>query len=323
MRLRSASASRRPIWRATSATGKLPAAAPDQWSTSLSPCSPSTRIDVCWADAQMCREQRAEPRRVQDGAGPDHSFDGTPRRPAIAVTISVITSTGLVATRKIGSGAVANTAGTISAKSSALRDSKSSRFSPGLWLVPAASTTRRAPSRSANSPARTRTGSAKRSVQNVARLRDRQIRVAIDEQDPRTDTAHHHGISRGGADLSGSDDADFHAVPPYRSRSRYPRPLPDGQPALSADAPAPHRLRQLSAAASSSRRGRTLSGGKKKTDPECGFGAPGTKTERGRYCPALPSERRTAIPLPSRRTPRGDRRSRRRPALALSCFRYS
>ena len=54
----------------------------------------------------------------------------------------------------------------------------------------------------------------RRSVQNVARLCDRQIRVAIDKQDLRTDTAHHHGISRSGADLSGSDDADFHAVPP-------------------------------------------------------------------------------------------------------------
>jgi hypothetical protein len=48
----------------------------------------------------------------------------------------------------------------------------------------------------------------------MSRLRDRQIRVAIDKHDPRTDTAHHHRVSRGGADLSGSDDADFHAVPP-------------------------------------------------------------------------------------------------------------
>ena len=95
--------------------------------------------------------------------------DATPPRPAIAVTIWVITSTGLVATRKIGSGAAANTAGTISAKISALRDSRSSRLSPGLWLAPAASTTRRAPSRSANSPPRTRTGSAKGVASRMSR----------------------------------------------------------------------------------------------------------------------------------------------------------
>jgi hypothetical protein len=52
------------------------------------------------------------------------------------------------------------------------------------------------------------------STQNVARLCDRQIGVAVDEHDLRTDAAHHHRISRGGADLSGSDDADFHAAPP-------------------------------------------------------------------------------------------------------------
>ena len=54
----------------------------------------------------------------------------------------------------------------------------------------------------------------RRSVQNIARLRDRQIRVAIDKHDLRTDAAHHHGISRGGADLSGPDNADLHAVAP-------------------------------------------------------------------------------------------------------------
>ncbi len=66
----------------------------------------------------------------------------TPCRPAIAVTIWVITSTGLVATRRIGAGVAASTAGTISAKISALRDKRSSRLSPRLWFVPAASTTR-------------------------------------------------------------------------------------------------------------------------------------------------------------------------------------
>jgi hypothetical protein len=152
---------------------------------------------------------RAESRMVPD---PITRSDATPGRPAIAVTIWVITSTGLVATRKIGSGAAANTAGTISAKISALRDSRSNRLSPGLWLIPAASTTRRAPSRSANSPARTRTGSAKGVASRiVARLCNRQIRVAIDKHNLRTNAAHHHGISCGGADLSGADNADFHA----------------------------------------------------------------------------------------------------------------
>ena len=60
-----------------------------------------------------------------------------------------------------------------------------------------------------------------RSVQNVARLCDRQIRVAIDKHDLRTDAAHHHGISRGGADLSGADNADLHCVPPI-SRTNIP-----------------------------------------------------------------------------------------------------
>ena len=145
--------------------------------------------------------------------------DATPPRPAIAVTIWVITSTGLVATRKIGSGAAANTAGTISAKISALRDSRSSRLSPGLWLVPAASTTTpRAVEIGQLARADPDRIGKRRSVQNVARLCDRQIGVAVDEHDLRTDTTHHHGISGGGADLSGSDDPDLHAVPPV-SRS--------------------------------------------------------------------------------------------------------
>ena len=52
-----------------------------------------------------------------------------------------------------------------------------------------------------------------------------------------------------------------------------------GHLALSASAPAPHRLRQLSAATSLTPAGKTRSVGKKKTEPECGSGAPGTKIE--------------------------------------------
>src|SRR5271166_6621437 len=66
---------------------------------------------------------------------------------------------------------------------------------------------------------------------------------------------------------------------PFRCRSRYPRTLPDGQLAPSADASAPHRLRQPRPAASLMPAGRTMSVEKKKTEPECGFGAPGTKIE--------------------------------------------
>src|SRR4029077_13531602 len=62
-------------------------------------------------------------------------------------------------------------------------------------------------------------------------------------------------------------------------KSRYPRIFPVAQLAPSADAPAPHRLRQLSPAASLMPAGPTVSVEKKKTDPECGFGAPGTKIE--------------------------------------------
>ena len=54
---RSASVRSRPIWRATSATDKLPAATPDQCNTSLSPCSPST-----WASMYVGYSRQAAPR---------------------------------------------------------------------------------------------------------------------------------------------------------------------------------------------------------------------------------------------------------------------
>ena len=107
----------------------------------------------------------------------------------------------------------ANTAGTISAKILALRDSKSNRLSPGLSLVPAASTTTRAPSRPAESPCGPDRIRRRRSVQEsracaITRSVLRSTSVI------RTDTAHHHGVSRRGADLSGPDNANLHAVPP-------------------------------------------------------------------------------------------------------------
>ena len=69
---RSASVRRRPIWRATSATDKLPAAAPDQCNTSLSPCSPST-----WASMYVGYSRQAAPRAGQTdrGAGTQDLFD--------------------------------------------------------------------------------------------------------------------------------------------------------------------------------------------------------------------------------------------------------
>ena len=69
----------------------------------------------------------------------------------------------------------------------------------------------------------------------------------------------------------------------HREDDRLKEPLSPHVPgcplAPSVDAPAPHLLRQLSPAASLMPAGRTVSGEKKKTDPECGFGAPGTKIE--------------------------------------------
>ena len=61
-----------------------------------------------------------------------------------------------------------------------------------------------------------------------------------------------------------------------RDRRRY---ASAGQLAPIAEAPAPHRLRQLSASTNLMPAGRTVSVEKKKTDPECGSGAPGTKIE--------------------------------------------
>ena len=54
----------------------------------------------------------------------------------------------------------------------------------------------------------------RRRVQNVVRLGHRQIRLAIDEQNLRTDATHRHGIGGGGPNLPGSDDSDLHNVPP-------------------------------------------------------------------------------------------------------------
>ena len=151
MRLRSVQSVAAPIWRALSATGKYLAAAPGPVQNfAVAKFAQYSRIDVRRADAEMRSELRAEPCGVEDRTGPDHPFG---RHPATAGDHSG--NLGQVATRKIGAAVAANTAGAISTKISALRDSKSNRLSPGLSLVPAASTTTRAPSRWADCPART------------------------------------------------------------------------------------------------------------------------------------------------------------------------
>ena len=91
-----------------------------------------SRINVCRADAEMCGEQRAEPRGVEDGAGPDHSFRHNSTPPCDCGDNLGHHVNWIGRHQKIGSGAAANTAGTISAKISALRESRSSRLSHGL-----------------------------------------------------------------------------------------------------------------------------------------------------------------------------------------------
>ncbi len=121
-------------------------------------------------------------------------------------------STGFDATRKMVSGDAANTAGTNPAKISALRVSRSSRLSPGFWLAPAASTR---PVEIGRLPGADPDRICPRcGVQNVLRLGCREVYVAIDEHDLRTDATHRHGISGRGADLPGADNPDLHAVPP-------------------------------------------------------------------------------------------------------------
>ncbi len=130
--------------------------APRMGAPSLPPASIYARL-IPRCAARSVRN-RAESRIVPD---PITRSAGTPCRAARTVTICVMMSTGFDATRKTVSGTAASTAGTISAKIAALRDKRSSQLSPGFWLAPAASTTTRAPSRSADSPARTRRGSAR------------------------------------------------------------------------------------------------------------------------------------------------------------------
>ncbi len=78
----------------------------------------------------------------------------------------------------------------------------------------------------------------RRGVQNVTRLGHRQICIAVDEHDLGTDATHHHGVSGGSANLSDAYDPDLHALPPtvenvIRSRranilrAKQRRPLTD------------------------------------------------------------------------------------------------
>jgi hypothetical protein len=64
---------------AASATDMSPATAPDQCKTSLSPCSPSTRTSIYAGLIPRCAARSgAEPRRVEDRAGPDHPLRRNP-----------------------------------------------------------------------------------------------------------------------------------------------------------------------------------------------------------------------------------------------------
>ena len=69
-------------------------------------------------------------------------------RPERRVAMSVMMSTGFVATRRIASGAAARTLATTLRNTSALRDRSSSRVSPGFCETPAARMTTAAPARS-------------------------------------------------------------------------------------------------------------------------------------------------------------------------------
>jgi hypothetical protein len=107
------------------------------------------------------------------------------------------------------------------------------------------------------------------------------------QHDPEGDTVEQHRLFCWRQDSSGTSSRSTAATSMRGSRTRPHKPTSKsrrryasaGQLAPRADAPAPHRLRQLSPAASLTPAGRTLSVEKKKTEPECGFGAPGTKIE--------------------------------------------
>ena len=85
--------------------------------------------------------------------------------------------------------------------------------------------------------------------------------------------------STGSSGMRLADSAPIQPLEMWRLKPAKRRYALAGQPAPIAEAPAPHRLRQLSAATSLMPAGRTLSVEKKKTAPECGSGEPGTKTE--------------------------------------------
>ena len=183
------------------------------------------------------------------------------------MTIWVITSTGLVATRKIGSLVAASTAGTISAKISALRDSRSSRVSPGLFGPRRKHDDLGAVEISRLAGADPDPMGERRGVQNVARLCGREIRAAIDQHDPEPTPRIIIALAAAAPTCPAPTIPIFMPFLPYRDRSCYPGVFPVAQLAQIADAPAPHRLRQLSAATSLMPAGRTVSGRKEKDRP--------------------------------------------------------
>src|ERR1700733_4278675 len=239
-----------------------------------------SRIDVCWADTEMCGEQRAEPGGVEDGARPNDPFrrNTAPARDCRDNLGHHVNRIGRHQKNRVRRRRQYRRHD-LCEDFGVARQQMQPAFPRPLVSPRSKHDQTHAIKISKLARADADRIGKRRSVQNVARLCDRQIRVAIDKQDPRTDTAHHHGISRSGADMARSDDADFHGVPSISMSELYPRTSADGQLAPRADAPAPHRLRQPSPAASLMPAGRTMSVEKKKTEPECGFGAPGTKIE--------------------------------------------
>ena len=146
---------------------------------------------------------------------------GTPYRLAMTVTILVTTSTGLVAIRKIGCFAAANTAGTMPAENFGVSRQEVQPGLPGP-LAGARSEDDDLRAVEIGHPAGAEPDGMGegRALQDVARLRRRQIRIEIDEDDLRAHAAHHHGVGGSRSDLSGADDPDLHAC----LRSHFPAP---------------------------------------------------------------------------------------------------
>ena len=167
-----------------------------------------SRIDVCRADTEMYGEQRAEPRGVEDGARPDHPFRRNTAPPGDCRDHDVDRICGHQENR------VRRRPPAMPARSEKISVLRNSRLSPGLWLVqPQARPGARHQDQQTRS--RGRGPDRQKALRPECRAPAQPPNPRCSRQaHPRTDAAHRHGISCGGADLSGSDDADFHDVPP-------------------------------------------------------------------------------------------------------------